>query len=130
MGEKPAKGTKCCEQVRDAGVWPRYHQCRKAAAVVEGGAAYCKQHAPSAVKARDAARELRFKNESQSRQRQFACVAALVGIEDPAQFMRDLRQAIPILEEALEERGYDWTAERVTAAEGAIEAAKAALEQK
>jgi len=38
--------TKCKEQVREAGMWPRYHQCKRNA--IKDG--YCNQHHPDTIR--------------------------------------------------------------------------------
>ena len=50
---------RCNEQIRDGGMWPRYHQCLRSGVVLRDGKWYCKQHNPVAVKKR--AEELRAK---------------------------------------------------------------------
>ena len=43
---------RCSASVREAGRWPRYHQCERKASLTEDGKPWCKTHAPSSVKAR------------------------------------------------------------------------------
>lgn len=43
---------KCCEEVREPGTWPRYHQCSKTATVKRGGKHYCGIHDPEKIKER------------------------------------------------------------------------------
>jgi hypothetical protein len=55
----------CCEEV----LWVSYprgtlHQCSRKRAVTEGGKPYCKQHAPSAVNAREAKSRARRRAEA------------------------------------------------------------------
>lgn len=59
--------SRCCESVRQADSrWPRYHQCvRKRGHGPDG--AYCKQHDPEAVKARDEASRKRSDEQYQNR---------------------------------------------------------------
>lgn len=50
----------CCEEVSDRERWARRHQCSKKRGYGPDGA-YCKQHDPEAVKARQAASDARGK---------------------------------------------------------------------
>jgi hypothetical protein len=60
MEQKTA--TRCAKQlVREPGPWPRWHPCTRKSVVSEDGKKWCKQHAPSSVKARQKASEARFK---------------------------------------------------------------------
>ena len=66
MEQKPA--TRCAEQlVREPGPWPRWHHCKRKGVVSEGGKKWCKQHAPSSVKARQAKSDARFKADQDRR---------------------------------------------------------------
>jgi hypothetical protein len=40
---------RCVESVREPGMWPRFHQCHRK----EWKDAYCKQHHPETIKARE-----------------------------------------------------------------------------
>lgn len=52
--------TRCCEEVTTyIGGWPRYHQCARKRGHGPDGA-YCKQHDPVAVKAREEASQARY----------------------------------------------------------------------
>jgi len=56
------------------GMFGTYHlsQCTRKASVTEEGKGWCKQHAPSSVKARDEARSARWKSEEEFRNAQYA----------------------------------------------------------
>lgn len=57
-GHKPDFAA-CCEEVSDSSTrWPLYHQCSKKRGYGPDGA-YCKQHDPDVVKAREAANAAR-----------------------------------------------------------------------
>jgi hypothetical protein len=60
--------TRCAEQlVREPGVWPRWHPCTRKGVVSEDGNKWCKQHAPSSVKARREASSAKFKADQDRR---------------------------------------------------------------
>lgn len=59
MSEKP----KCEAQVSPNTRWPRFTQCSRIATIREDGKVWCKQHAPSAKKARDEARYKKMRDE-------------------------------------------------------------------
>ena len=66
MEQKAA--TRCAEQlVRYPGVWPRWHPCTRKGVVEEDGNKWCKQHAPSSVKARRKASSAKFKADQDRR---------------------------------------------------------------
>lgn len=50
--------TRCCQEVRDSGRWPRWYQCNRPRGHGPDKA-YCKQHDPEVAKARTAAADRR-----------------------------------------------------------------------
>lgn len=52
-----AEHNQCCQQVREAGSWPRFHQCSRKSVVVREGKAYCAQHDPVKVASKQNARQ-------------------------------------------------------------------------
>lgn len=92
-----------------AKVWPAdgrggtHYRCSRTATVVEGGSGYCKQHAPSSVKARRDKWNAKYEAESKARDEKWAaeerrerrrdqCESALSGIPDPAAFVKAARE--------------------------------------
>lgn len=87
---------RCCEQVREAGLsWPRYSQCSRPRGHGPDEA-YCKQHDPAAVKAREDASSAKAELKWQARRyelhgRHFYDVLAEIaaGHNDARQLARD-----------------------------------------
>ena len=51
---------RCEERVRDSGRWPSYHSCERRWKLEEEGKRWCKQHAPSTLKAKGEANNARY----------------------------------------------------------------------
>lgn len=71
--------------------FPRYVQCSRAGVVAEDGKLYCRQHVPS-KRQEEKQRSfddsiLHFKKKRLAAERADACVAAMLGIPDPAAFV-------------------------------------------
>lgn len=98
MSDVP-KGTKCCELKYNSTHFRRM-PCGRNAKVMRDGKPYCGYCDPVRVAEKDKAREekyaryreeydRRYAEEKAARERAAACVAAMQGIEDPAQFVAD-----------------------------------------
>lgn len=100
MGRNRPDPARCCVEVRGTERWANYSQCaRKRGYGPEG--AYCKQHDPDAVKARNAAREADRKAEWAEKSRKWelerlaprmksALEAIRDGHNDPAALAREV----------------------------------------
>lgn len=97
-----AEAKRCCEQVRDSGPWPRFHQCRSKATVGREGKWYCKTHDPVAVKEKAQARDAKDREKYNLRRFAHSCVVACAGMADPVADLAALRDAVKAAYEALE----------------------------
>ena len=84
---------RCQESASGEGQWGAFHrhQCYKRYTVIRDGTRYCKVHDPENVKARDQARQWKWKEEQKSRRIQVsghmllkACKDALAVNDNPA----------------------------------------------
>lgn len=66
---------------RDHGL--RHDRCERRGVVEEGGKRWCRQHAPSAVAARNAKANEKFEAIVDANRRRSACFAACEGVDDP-----------------------------------------------
>jgi hypothetical protein len=93
--------TQCKEEVREPGMWPRWHQCTRKATVGE----YCRIHSPEAVAQREKAREQHY-NEQRARDMAPYAVARIKAVlakyDNPTpeqrKLIEELRDALKILE--------------------------------
>ena len=58
---------RCTETVFDSSGWGHSSRCSRAAKVTEDGKGYCKQHAPSSVKARREKQSAKWDHENEGR---------------------------------------------------------------
>ena len=57
--------TRCSVEVREPGVWPRYHQCKRKATVQDGGKLFCTTHSPAKVTERKAKAEAKWRERNE-----------------------------------------------------------------
>jgi len=58
---------KCAGQVQGDDRWPKWYPCRNAGTIKEDGKCWCKIHAPSIVKARQNARDKKWRDKWKAR---------------------------------------------------------------
>lgn len=57
----------CEKEVRDSGLWSRYHQCHKSGKNYEDGKWWCQVHTPSVMKSKADARSAKWNKEYKER---------------------------------------------------------------
>lgn len=86
--------TRCCEQIREPGVWPRWHQCRRKHTVNVDGKPFCGVHNPAAKAKRLEDARAKWANESDRAQQRHNCLVACAGMKDPVAEVEAMKKAI------------------------------------
>ena len=90
----------CAASVTSPGVWSS-HQCSRKVAVQEEGHGWCRQHAPSAQKKRDEAREAKYQAEQRENNARWAKQAAFANVAQIAIDHFDQKASFDDLEAAV-----------------------------